>query len=261
MSFFKTKFKKEWMIISVAAVAILIIWFHGPISQDVDYNDFVDQRMYFGLPNTWNVASNIAFILVGGTGIIFLTRLLIGYGFDVILVEYLLFFIGVTLTGVGSAYYHYNPTDESLVWDRLPMAIAFMSFFCSVISERINRKAGAAMLLPLLVFGILSVLYWTWGEKAGHGDLRMYVVVQFVPMILVIAILLLYESPKTYWTAVVSLLVMYFVAKVCESFDGEIYAVGNILSGHTLKHLFAALGTFCILKMLYSRRAEFSALP
>jgi len=251
---------KGWILVSIAVIGILIICSLGPIPQDVHYHDFADQRVFWGLPNTLNVASNIAFVLVGGAGLVFLICLLIRCGFDVILVEYLLFFIGVILIGIGSAYYHYNPTNESLVWDRLPMTIAFMSFFCSVISERIIRKAGASMLLPLLVFGILSVLYWAWGEKVGHGDLRMYVVVQYVPMILIITILRLYRPPKTYWIAVVSLLLLYCVAIVCEYFDSEIYTVGNILSGHTLKHLFAALGTFCIFKMLYVRRAEFSTL-
>jgi len=126
-----------------------------------------------------------------------------------------------------------------------------------VISERINRKAGATLLLPLVAFGILSVLYWEWGEKAGQGDLRMYVAVQFVPMILIVLVLFLYPSPKSYRTAVVFLLLFYVLAKICELFDGEIYTLlGQIVSGHTLKHVFAALGAACILKMLYERNVE-----
>jgi len=251
--------KKEWILAAIAAIAILIVCSLNPIPQDIDYHYFVDQRTYAGLPNALNIASNIFFVLVGGVGVIFLSRLLMGNGYDALLVEYLLFFLGVACTGFGSAYYHYNPTNETLLWDRLPMAVAFMSFFCSVLSERINRKAGAMMLLPLTAFGILSVLYWAWGEQAGHGDLRMYVVAQFVPMILIIPILFLYPPPKNYLTAVSFLLVFYVLAKVCELLDSEIYALlGQIVSGHTLKHVFAAVGAACILKMLCARKEEFT---
>jgi hypothetical protein len=85
----------------------------------------------------------------------------------------------------------------------------------------------------------------------------MYVAVQFVPMILIVLVLFLYPSPKSYRTAVVFLLLFYVLAKICELLDYEIYALGEIVSGHTLKHLFAALGTACVLKMLYDRKEEF----
>jgi hypothetical protein len=236
---------------------MLIVCSLNPIPQDIDYHRFVDHRTFLGLPNALNMVSNIPFLLAGGAGTVFLIRLLRAHGPDVLLGEYLLFFAGVAGAGFGSLYYHYDPTNESLLWDRLPMAVAFMSFFSSVISERINRKAGATLLLPLVAFGILSVLYWEWGEKAGQGDLRMYVAVQFVPMILIVLVLFLYPSPKSYRTAVVFLLLFYVLAKICELLDYEIYALGEIVSGHTLKHLFAALGTACVLKMLYDRKEEF----
>ncbi len=250
--------KKEWILAAIAAIAILIVSSLNPIPQDIDYHRFADQRTYLGLPNALNVLSNILFVLVGGAGVIFLGRLLIRHGADALLAEYLLFFFGVACVGFGSAYYHYNPTNETLLWDRLPIAVAFMSFFSSVLSERINRKAGTAMLLPLTVFGILSVLYWAWGEQAGHGDLRMYVAAQFVPMILIIPVLFLYPSPRMYRISVALLLLLYVIAKVCEVLDREIYTLVQIMSGHTLKHVFAAVGTACILKMLYDRKGEFS---
>lgn len=32
------------------------------------------------------------------------------------------FFIGVAAVGVGSSYYHLEPNDARLVWDRLPVS-------------------------------------------------------------------------------------------------------------------------------------------
>jgi hypothetical protein len=132
-----------------------------------------------------------------------------------------------------------------------------MSFFSSVISERVNRKAGGAMLLPLLTLGMFSVLSWAWSEQAGKGDLRLYALVQFVPLMLIVTILALYPSSRNYRVSVASLLACYFIAKACEIFDRAIYAAGAIVSGHTLKHLFSAIGVSFILKMLYDRREEF----
>ncbi|HNG60439.1 MAG TPA: hypothetical protein PKZ52_11485, partial [Cellvibrionaceae bacterium] len=85
------------------------------------------------------------------------------------------------------------------------------------------------------------------------GDLQAYLLVQFLPMLIIPLILLLFpvnhSRPSAYWL----LLVCYLLAKVCEHFDTVIYELGLGLSGHTLKHLIAAAGIF-LLAVNYRRR-------
>jgi hypothetical protein len=44
------------------------------------------------------------------------------------------------------------------------------------------------------------------------------------------------------------------VARLAEVFDAAIYAGGQLLSGHTLKHFVAALAAFWVLRMIRLRR-------
>jgi hypothetical protein len=39
---------------------------------------------------------------------------------------------------------------------------------------------------------------------------------------------------------------LYLVGKLCELYDGEIFALGGIVSGHTLKHLLSAAACACV---------------
>ena len=55
----------------------------------------------------------------------------------------------------------------------------------------------------------------------------------------------------------VTLAVLYALAKVLEHFDRSVYAVTGFVSGRTLKHVLAAAGTACLVKMLYDRKDAF----
>ena len=46
----------------------------------------------------------------------------------------------------------------------------------------------------------------------------------------------------------------YVLAKICETADHQIFSVGHLVSGHTLKHLGAAAAGFWILHMLQKRQ-------
>ncbi len=237
-------------MVFAALFAVFLITVFGPIRQDPGYHLFADRRNILGLPNAFNVVSNIPFIIAGAWGLVFLIPVL-RRRIDAVLLEYAVFFTGVLLSGFGSIYYHYRPSNESLVWDRLPMTVAFMGFFASVISERIHRTGGAALLGPLLTLGIFSVWHW-----AKYDDLRPYAVVQFLPMIVIPLILSLYKPPKVYAVPIWTLLALYLVSKLLEYFDGPIFAFHEIVSGHTLKHIAAALGSACVIRMLYDRKDE-----
>lgn len=79
--------------------------------------------------------------------------------------------MGLLLTAAGSAYYHLLPDNERLFWDRLPMTIAFMSLIVAQIVDRISVRAGLALLAPMLLVGVASVVYWLATERAGAGTL------------------------------------------------------------------------------------------
>ena len=81
---------------------------------------------------------------------------------------YFVFFVSVALVSVGSAYYHWAPSNDRLLWDRLPMSIAFMAFCSAIIADRIDAKAGNVWLLPVLIgLGLVSLVYWNWTESTG----------------------------------------------------------------------------------------------
>ena len=167
---------------------------------------------------------------------------------------YWVFFAGVTLTGAGSAYYHLVPDDARLVWDRVPMTIAFMSLVAALAAERIGVRAGNLLLVPLVLLGIASVAYWRWSALAGMENLRPYMAVQFGSIAVVLAIALLYRSRYTHGAAIFAVAAAYGAAKVLESFDYDIFALGRLASGHTLKHVAAAGGVWLLLRSLEQRK-------
>jgi hypothetical protein len=242
-------------IFGVALLAIVAVALLPPIPQDPAYHDFVDQRTLHGIPNFWNVASNVAFVLAALPGLLLLTgkQPLTG-GLPELRPAYLVFFTGVLLTGFGSAYYHLDPSNASLVWDRLPMTLAFMAFFSMIVGEYLSPGPGRALLWPLLVVGVLSIVYWHITESGGHGDLRPYALVQFLPMILIPMILLMFRPRLNGSIFLWCMIAAYVVSKIAEHYDAEIYAVLGTWSGHTIKHLTAAVGTLFIYVALRRRQ-------
>ena len=98
--------------------------------------------------------------------------------------SYRLFFVGVVLTGFGSGWFHWQPNNQTLIADRLPMAIAFMALTSALVGESFHATLGRRLLWPLQLLGVASVLWWGYSEHLGRGDLRLYVLVQFVPMLI-----------------------------------------------------------------------------
>ena len=252
-----------WLLVVVALLAVAVTAFVPPVAQDPDYHLFADQRVLFGIPNFGDTASNFGFLIVGVLGIAFV---LSAQGRALFTAPgkrwpYLIFFAGVALVSVGSAYYHLDPSTETLFWDRLPMTVAFMALFAAFIMDRVDSRIGLIVMLPLLLaLGFGSVIYWHMSEAAGHGDLRPYGLVQFYPMLAIPLICLLFPGHVTAGRYVVYMVLWYTLAKLCELFDGEIFALlGHTVSGHALKHLAAALAAYMVLAML--RAATVSPAP
>ncbi|XP_039060889.1 uncharacterized protein LOC120204986 isoform X1 [Hibiscus syriacus] len=260
----------------VAILCFVVLMIATPaIPQSQEYHNFADQRQFFGIPNTLNVVSNFPFIVIGVIGLV-----LCYYNnyFELSLQGELwgwtCFFIGVAAVGVGSSYYHLDPDDARLVWDRLPMTIAFTSIMAVFIIERIDEQKGTVSIIPLLLAGVISILYWRQAcclillsfEKIVSfvtvhillfDDLRPYAVIQFVPCIVIPIMAILLPPMYTHSTYWLWAAVFYLLAKIEEAMDKVIYEwTHHIVSGHTLKHLCAAMVPVFLTLMLVKRTTE-----
>lgn len=233
---------REWLLGVITATAISVAFWVSPIPQDPAYHAFADRRILFTTPNFCNVFSNLSFVLVGAFGLGNISRL---HPFSPRL-AYATFCSGLIFIGFGSAYYHYSPSTETLVWDRLPMTIAFMALFSMVIHDRISERFGNALLWPLVFAGMASVGYWYWSELQGRGDLRAYGVIQFLPMLLTPLMLILYSGKRLSTSWLWAMLGTYALAKVMEHFDADILILTGVISGHSIKHLLGALAVLWV---------------
>ena len=182
----------------VIFIIFLVFIFIDPIEQPKNYYNFSDKNNYFSVNNFWNVISNIPFIIIGLIGIYEnKNKKLVHDNFKTTPI-YSVFFLGVFLTGFGSSWFHLNPNNATLVWDRLPMTIGFMALTTGLLSEYLYRGLQKKIFYPLLFVGFISVLYWYYSEQQGRGDLRLYVLVQFLPLLLIPLIALTHQSRFTH---------------------------------------------------------------
>jgi len=229
-----------------------------PIAQPLQYHDFADQRACLGLPNCLDTASNALFALAGLIGLRFLFSPAGRRGF----VEaretwpYALFFVASLLVGLGSGYYHLAPDNDGLLWDRAAIALAFMAWLSAILSERVAVGIGLRLLPLLLIAGLGSVFYWGWSEARGAGDLRPYLLMQAYPMLLIPLLLWLYPARYSGGRDIIRVIGLYLLALLCDLSDRPVFALtGGVVSGHTLKHISAALAVLWIARYLRRRIA------
>jgi hypothetical protein len=245
--------KAPLLLLAVAVLLAIIALCLPRIPQPLAYHNFADHRSWLGIPNFGDVISNVPFAIVGISGLIFLPKPSSGTFSDHR--ErwlYLVMFAGLILTAFGSAYYHLEPGNARLVWDRIPIMMVFMALLAAVIAERVSVLVGLCLFPALQAAGIGSVLLWRAGELHGHGDLRFYAAVQ-VYAILILLLLLLVRAKYTHSSDFAVVVGFYVLAKILEESDRQIFALGHIVSGHTLKHLAAAAAGSWILRMLQKR--------
>jgi hypothetical protein len=250
---------RPWVLGAVLLGATVVVFLQPRIPQNQAYHNFADQRVLFGIPNCLEVISNVPFLIVGVWGMFVVSGR--GKAAKSHFIDppqerwpYLIFFAGVALTAFGSSYYHLHPANDRLVWDRLPMTTGFMALVAAVTGERVSVRVGVHLLAPLLLSGIGSVFYWSITESAGRGDLRPYALVQFGSLLTTLLLIALYPPRYTRGSDFIISLGIYGLAKAFEATDRSIFAFGGIVSGHTLKHLAAALSAFWVLRMVQLRR-------
>ncbi len=240
--------KKIIALTSILLAGAIYIFQRGVILQDQAYHNFADQRLIWGIPNFMDTMTNLPFIIFGGIGLIYILKKPEKEG----RYSWLTFFIGLVLVGFGSGYYHLEPNDATLVWDRLPMTIGFMGIFSAIVSEHVDFKFEKYFLIPLLIVGILSVYAWVWTQ-----DLRLYYYVQLAPMLIVPCMFFFFKSHYTHSIYYVGALAFYILAKIVEHADPQtLRATGNMMSGHSLKHIFAALVPYIAYEMLKRRKTK-----
>ena len=234
------------MLVVVAVVATVAMLLQDPIPQPPSFHQFADVRTLLGVPNFWNVASNLVFLAAGAYGLAAYARCrpLLD---PALRPAYLTAFIGAALICLGSGWYHLAPDTPRLTWDRLPISLAFIGVFAVVVGEFLKPAWGRRLLAPLLAAGVLSVAYWHYTEEIGRGDLRYYALVQVLPLLLVPLILILFRPaamlnplPALYLWGVIAI---YGAAKGFELLDAELLQLTG-LSGHTWKHLAAGAGVW-----------------
>lgn len=242
------------ILVAIGIAATVLVALQAPIPQPSAYHAFADQRHLLGVPNFWNVASNLPFLIVGLAGLRELASRCPQGALPSLKVAYVWFFLGVMLVGLGSGYYHLAPSNDSLTWDRLPMTLVSMAFFSIIVGEHVSPQLGRRLLAPLLLLGLASVAYWHFTEQALRGDLRPYVMVQFLPLALAPLLLLLFPSRFSRTWFLWALLGLYVLAKLFEEADRLLFSFGQIVSGHTLKHVVAAFALYVFLLALKFRR-------
>lgn len=234
-------------LISVAAVVALLI--AGPIPQDPNYHLFADSRHIAGISNFWNVASNLPFLVAGTLGLLRYPKL----SHEESANGYLVMCVGVVLVGFGSAYYHYAPTNQTLLWDRLPMTVAFMALLSLLLGERVLRTPRPQLVWVLVLAGAAAAFYWAWTESLGKGDLRPYAIVQFLPVLLMPLMLAMFRQRYLSSRLLLWSFGFYFLAKALEYFDWQIFTATTVMSGHAIKHVAAAAAVLCIIYAIPTR--------
>lgn len=226
------------LLLTVAVVLALVA--AGPIALPAGYHDFADRRALFGIPNAGDVLSNLPFLLVGLLGLLRVSP------HRPASIAWNVFFSCVALTSMGSAYYHWAPSDVGLAVDRLPIAGACAALICAFVAERI---APSASRLPVM-FGavglaLLTVLYAHVSPAwfGPGGDLRPYLLLQIWPLVAIPLLLASHPAADEHalgnacwlWP-----LLLYLLAKGFEVADHQVLALSGLISGHTVKHLLAA---------------------
>lgn len=228
----------------------------GPIPQDLAYHDFADQRTILGIPNFWDVMSNVPMFFVGCYAFWYSFQYW-SYRPDLVakLIPVVLGF-GIFITSFGSGYYHWAPDNNTLIWDRLPMTLMFMPLFSLLIYDFLGKQQGKIAFWLLVPLGIFSIFYWQYTETIGQGDLRFYAFVQFFPMLIAPFILWLFPKKTNYVRYIVYILAWYIVAKICEHFDKIIFEY-VFWSGHTLKHFVGAISLIYVIKLVKAWEEQF----
>lgn len=241
------------LFVTLAACAALLAY--GPIAQPARYHDFADVSLWLGLPHAADVLSNLGFALVGLWG----WRRLAPQRIHPALRDgwwgYRLLLAGLVLTAIGSAWYHLAPDDDRLLWDRLPIALACAGLLAAVRAETVGSRAPRDEAALFALLGVASVVWWYVTNDGGDGDLRPYLLLQGLPLLLIPLWQAAHRAAPADRLYFGAALLLYIAAKATELLDHQLLALLGAVSGHTLKHLLATVAAALIVGRLAQRVA------
>lgn len=244
--------RNEWTVLLGLLVVVVLAAVLPGLEQPAQYHAFADTRSIGGVRNGANVLSNAGFVLAA-------LAIALGLARDTPLsrvsrASLAVVALGLLLTAAGSAYYHASPDNHTLFWDRLPLTLAMAGIVAAALSQRISARAGSLALVALAVLGPLTVLYWR-----ATDNLMPYVVLQggeMLALLLVVAVTARRTDPLAWWW----LIAWYAAAKAAEFLDAPILSLTQgLVSGHTMKHLLAALAAFGLAYPLWRARPAMPA--
>ena len=248
--------RASWQTWGFVGISLLLYaglrFYFGPLPQDPAYHLFADTRICGPIPRTGDVLTNLAILAAGVAGVALWRRVHIAADERA---AYALLVAGMLLTALGSAYYHWAPSDARLVWDRLPMTLVLAALLAFVLADRVDPAFAREAWWPLALVGAASVLWWAWSGRFGRDDLLFYLVVRVGAGLMILCLLLLRRGRHTHAGWLVAAIALDIVMTVAERLDSPIYAAtGGLVSGHNLKHLLAGALLGCVLMWLLQRR-------
>ncbi len=250
--------KRLWILAALGALVVLALSLAPRVAQPPGYHGFADTRVILGVARFGDVVSNLGFLVAGLAGSAFVFAARAKRLFEGVWerLPWQVFFLGLILVAIGSAYYHGEPTTARLYWDRAAMAIAFMGLFTGIVMDRTGIGVVPWLLPAALVFGIGCTTIWSLTERAGVGDLRIYFAVQILPVAIMLAVLLLFPARRPQGRPLALCAGLYALAVLAENLDHQIYRLlAEAISGHAIKHLLAAAAGAMIAVMLAGRGA------
>ena len=245
---------QTWALIGAAAcLSAALRFYFGALPQDPAYHLLADTRICGPIPRAGDVLTNLAILAAGVAGVVLWRRVHVAADERA---AYALLVAGMLLTALGSAYYHWAPSDARLVWDRLPMTLVLAALFCLVLADRIDPGFARAAWWPLALAGVASVLWWAWSGRFGQDDLLPYVVVRAGTGLAIVWLLLRCRGRHSHAGWLAAAIALDIAMTVSEGLDHRIFAAtAGLVSGHNLKHLLAGALLACILMWLLQRRA------
>ena len=182
------------------------------------YHDFADRRVLLGVTRFCDVASNLPFLAAGLLGLAIVAARPAAFAAPAERWPYIVFFVGLAFTCFGSAYYHLAPDNARLVWDRLPITMTLAGLLLGQVGDRVSVRNANRLLLPAVLVGALSVLYWEWTD-----NLVPYLVAQMYAAIATVFVSLLYPSRYTHGHYIYWAFAFFMLSKVFEALDAAIF--------------------------------------
>jgi hypothetical protein len=252
----RSALSRSEQVLLAAWLAALALAALGPhVAQQAQYHAFADQRSWRGVPCAMDVLTNLPFAVAGLWGLVRVWQASLQrrlqHRLDMHWQLATVFFGGLLVTAAGSGYYHWQPDNFGLAWDRLGMVVAFAGLLGMAVADRISLRAGVVMVVATLLAGPVAVLVWYLS-----ANLLPWVVLQGGGLLLILALALRKPVAGSWGLPLMAVVALYTLAKLLELGDHSVFVgTSGLVSGHSLKHVAAALAAWPVLAVMHNHPA------